>query len=290
MKSSSTVIEASGRDRLGIGAWLVMFRELYECRELISRLIRRNIAGQFRQSFMGYVWIVLPPIALTLVFSLLRAANIVLVPDREGGMPYGLYVLIGSTVWGAFTQATITATTSIANAGNLVSKIYFPREALVVSSVGASAVNVLVQVGVIALAFLLFGFMPHIAAMAAIILFVPVYLFGIGLGFFLAPINTMMNDTARILQFLFQFGMFLAPTVYPTPLLAHVESNWQMMLYLLHHLNPISYFIYAFHGLVESGTLAFPLGLAIASGISVFTLLVGWRFFHICEPFLAERL
>lgn len=290
MQNPLTIYDPTGGDRFSARAWRTMFAELWECRELIHRLVARNISGQFRQSFLGYVWVALPPIALTIIFSLLREARIVNVPMAADAMPYALFALTGTTIWSSFTQTVSMATTSISNAGTLVSKIYFPREALVLSAVGNSMVNILVRLVVLILAFVLFGYLPAWQAIFIPLLFIPLFALALGLGFLLAPLNTMMNDTSKMLEFLFQFGMFLAPTIYPTPILAEATTDWQTGLYWLHNLNPVSHIMYAVHGLIEHGTLAGTLGLSVSVMLSFLVLALGWRFFHICEPFLAERL
>lgn len=267
-----------------------MFRELWESRELVRRLVSRNFTAQLRQSFLGYAWVVLPPVATTIIFALLRKADIVSVPMPEGAMPYAIFALVGTTVWGFFTQLTIMATGSIYNAGSLVSKVYFPREVLVLSAAGNAAINLTIRAGVVLLSFLLFLYPPHWQAIFAPLVLVPLVALALGLGLFLAPINTMMNDISRALEFLFQFGMFLAPTVYPTPDLAQVTSRWQQLLYWLHTLNPVSHFLYAIDSLIETGTFHLTAGFEVSTVLSFALLAFGWRFFHVCEPLLAERL
>ncbi len=285
-----TIIEAGARDRIQLSAWKVMVRELWASRELIARLSARNISGQFRQSFLGYIWMVLPPVALTVTFSLLREADIVNVSMPSGSMPYALFALVGATVWGTFTTAALSATNSLAVADTLVSKIYFPRETLVISAVATNLVNLAVQLVVLALTCLLVGFEPKVASLLSILLFVPMLLLSTGVGFFLAPLNAIMNDIQRLLQFIFQFGMFLAPTVYPTPDLAGATSAWQIGLYIMHKINPVTYFIDGMRSVMETGHLPAGPGLLAASIVSLLVFLAGWRFFHASEPFIAERL
>jgi len=293
----TTVYDASGRDRLSIGAWKCMVSEIWEYRELIYRLLMRAVAAPLRQSFLGYLWIVLPPLATALIFSVLRSAQIVMVPMEGHVMPYVLFALIGATIWGLFTQCVSSATASIANAGSLVSKIYFPRETLIISSVGTALFSGVVRMMVVVLMFVVLGFVPHATAMWIPVVMLPMIVFAIGLGFIFSILNTMMQDTARFLEFGFQFGMFLAPTVYPTPsfqaALDHAPAtgmNWQLMLYWLHTINPVTHFINATHHLIEYGMFTPSTGFYASVIISVLTLLVGWRLFHICEPLLAERL
>lgn len=284
------IIDAGNRSRIALSAWLVMLHELVEYRELIHRLVMRNIAGQFRQSFLGYLWIILPPVATTVIFTLLRKANIINVPMPEGSMPYALFALVGTTLWGLFTQITVSATTSVSNAGSLVSKIYFPREVLVLSAVGNAIIYFAIRVVVISISFMLFMYAPHWQVVFFPLILLPLVAFAIGIGLICAPINTMMHDMGQILTFCFQFGMFLAPTIYPTPDIATATSKWQVGLYWLHTINPVSHFIHAIDTLIETGAFFMDIGYIFSSIIGALTLMIGWRFFHICEPLLAERL
>lgn len=285
-----TIFDGSNRDRLSIAAWRVMFAELWEFRELICRLAARNITGQFRQSFLGYLWIVAPPLATTVIFSLLRSAQIVQVPMPDGAMPYPLFALVGATVWGLFTQLSTVATGSLASAGTLVSKIYFPREVLVFSGLGTVLVSLVVRLLVVALSFVLFGYRPSIAVVWAPLLLIPVLVLALGIGLLLAPINTMMNDIGRLLEFAFQFGIFLAPILYPTPNPDSLQSRWEFGLYWLHTLNPISHCLYALQRLIEQGVFYWTPGLIFSIGFTLLLFFAAWRFFHVCEPLLAERL
>jgi len=287
---TATTYDASNNDRLSVSAWAGMFGEFWEYRELTWRLMSRNFSAQFRQSFLGYLWVILPPVATTIVFALLRQAQIVNVAMPAGAMPYLLFALIGTTVWSFFTQLTLMATGSIAGAGSLVSKVYFPREVLVVSAAGSAVINFVIRLVVVGLTLLLLRYTPHWQAVLAPLILVPMAALAIGLGLFFAPINTMVSDMGRLLEFAFQFGLFLAPTVYPTPPLATLSGRWESLLFWLHSLNPVSHFLYAMQSLIETGTFAVTRGLAVSTVLSCLVLALGWRFFHICEPLLAERL
>ncbi|OGV42602.1 MAG: hypothetical protein A2X46_04885 [Lentisphaerae bacterium GWF2_57_35] len=282
--------DAMGRARFSLNVWVLMCREMWDCRQLSWRLIVRNLSGQVRQSFLGWVWIALPPVATTIIFALLKKASIVNVPMPSESMPYVLFVLLGTTIWQFFSQATIMATNSIVNAGNLVSKVYFPREVLVVSAAAGVWLNLAIRVAVIGLTCLLLAYKPAPAALLAPLLLVPLFLLGLGLGMLFAPINAMMHDMSRMLEFAFQFGMFLAPTIYPTPKLASCTTSWQTGLYWLHTLNPVTHYMHAVNELVERGSFIPDVGLVAATIISILIFFIGWRFFHLCEPLLAERL
>lgn len=285
-----TTYDASGRDRIALSAWRVMFRELLDYRELISRLVSRNFAAQFKQSFLGYVWIILPPVATTLVFALLREANLVNVPMAGDAMPYALFSLVGVTLWGGFTQFTMAATGSIAAGGNLVSKVYFPREVLVLSAIGNALIGFLIRCGVILLSFAAFLYLPHWEVVLVPLLLLPMFAMAIGVGMLFAPVNTMMHDMSRMLEFVFQFGMFIVPSVFPTPDLTQAATFWERTLYWIHIVNPITHFINVARDAMHTGDVALTTGYTVSAVLGFLVLGIGWRFFHICEPLLAERL
>ncbi len=285
-----SVYDASGRDRIALSAWRQMARELIEFRELVHRLVMRNFTSQFRQSFLGALWIAFPPIATTMVFALLRKASIVDIPMEGIRMPYALFALVGVTIWGTFTQVVLAATGAINAGGALVSKVYFPREVLVMSAVGGALIGALIRTVVVLVSFATFFYVPHWQIILTPIALIPMLFFAVGIGLFFAPINTMMHDMGRILEFVFQFGMFLVPTIYPTPSIDRAETAWQVGLFWLHRLNPVSYSIDAARALIDTGSYAFGPGYFASAVLGFLVFAIGWRFFHVCEPLLAERL
>ena len=295
VREEISINEPSRHSLVSLDAWREMIWELRDSRELIYRLWYRDLAGQFRQSFLGLVWLVLPPIATTVTFTFLRSAKIVNVPMEDQILPYVLFVLIGSTVWQMFASITMQVTTCIARAGALVSKIYFPREALAISALGRALIAVLIQSGVVLSMFAVLRFLPHWQVVLIPITLIPLAALSVGLGMMFAPVNSVVHDTSRVLNLLFQFAMFLAPTVYPTPSFSSIATDgWSLAspktLFWLHTLNPVSHFINAARDLVQYGNLTHPAAYILTSGISLLILVVGWRFFHLSEPLVAERI
>jgi len=289
-----TVNESRNQANLSVLAWRRMFSELWESRELIHRLWYRDFIGQFKQSFLGIAWLVLPPLAVTLVFTFLRSAKIMNVPEQESALPYVLFVLVGSTVWQMFSSVTVQVTSCIAGAGGLVSKSYFPREALAISAFGKALVATIVQAGAIVLVFAAFGFLPHWEAVFIPLALIPLAALSLGLGMVFAPIHAVMRDTGQALSVLFRFGMFLAPTVYPTPSLSSIaeadSSVTLKALFWFHSLNPVSHFMTAIRDLIQYGSLTEPTLFGVVAGFSFLVLAVGWRFFDLCESLVVERI
>lgn len=289
-----TVIEAGYRSRRSWRTWGTMARELWESRELIHRLWYRDFFGHLRQSFLGVLWMIFPPVATTLIFDVLRRASVVHISMEGQVLPYFLFVLIGSTLWQMFSSSAVDVTHCITGGAGLVSRVYFPRVALAMSVLGRSLVGSAIQLGVVFLSFFVAGYVPHWQVVFLPFLLVPLAFFSLGLGMFFAPIHSVVRDTAQALNVILRFAMFLAPTVYPSPTFEAAVGrggSWvSATLFYLHTLNPVSHFMTAARDLVQYGTLTQPLALLAAVGASFLVLALGWRFFYLCEPIVGERL
>ena len=268
-----------------MAAWKDMASELYATRELVWRLVHREFVSRYKQTYIGVFWAVLPPVATTIVFSFLSMSRVMNVGPTA--LPYPLFVLVGSTIWVLFSQGTVGVSGSIAAGGSLVSKVYFPREVLALSAMGSVLIAFLIQSLVVIVTFALYLQVPAWQAVLVPLALAPLVLLSLGLGLLLAPFNTMVRDVGKLVEFVLRFAMFLAPTVYPTP--ANPDTWTKQVLTVLHQVNPVSHFMTAARDLVTEGHLSEPEFYAAAAVCSVMVFLVGWRFFHICEPMLAER-
>ena len=111
-----------------------MFAELVESRRLIWLLILRDISVRYRQSILGYVWAVIPQLATVGVFALLHASRVL--PIGGTRITYVAYALWGVGAWQLFAGCLSSCMTSLVSSGTLVTKVNFPREALVIAALG----------------------------------------------------------------------------------------------------------------------------------------------------------
>ena len=112
-----------------------LWNDVLQSRELAWRLTVRDIRAQYRRSFVGIAWALLGPLSTTLSFSLLQRQRIIAVSDTEMGIAYPVYVMIGTLLWGLFTEAYNMTLSTTKTTGALLTKVRFPREALLVSGV-----------------------------------------------------------------------------------------------------------------------------------------------------------
>ncbi|MDD2890553.1 MAG: ABC transporter permease [bacterium] len=279
MNQPSYVVYTSGKSRKkGIEIWKDMCLELIRSRELISRLFIRDLIGRYKQSLFGHLWVVINPFVAIGTFILLNRAGILNIGHTD--IPYPLFALIGLSVWQLFSGGVMIASHSILSAGGMISKINFPREALVFSAMGQVIFDFLVRFCLIVLFFIIFKFVPSWGILLFPFALIPLIFLTLGLGMLLSIVNTVIRDTANIVSIFITFLMFLTPVLYPVPLRFSRVFKF----------NPLSPLITAPRDLIAYGYIKEPTGFWIMSVVSVLIFLVCWQIFHLAETKLPERL
>ena len=260
-----------GVQRDGVGGWQIMFRELTESSRLIWLLMLRDISVRYRQSILGYIWAVVPQIATVAVFAFLHSSQVL--PIGGTKIPYIAYSLWGISMWQLFAGCLTNCANSLTSSGSLVTKINFPREALVIGALGQPAFDFVVRLIPVVAVFIWCGVVPSWQSMFTPLLLVPIVLLALGLGFVLSIANLVIRDTANALGIALTIGMFLTPVLYPPPV------RWPF--YLINLLNPLSPLLGASQDLVAGGFLTQPEMFAAACIFSMGLFFGGWRAFRI---------
>lgn len=211
-------------------SWFNYLKELTTYRQLLRFFIWRDITVRYKQTFLGFAWVIIKPLMTMLMFSFIFGLVAHFPSDN---VSYPLFVLAGMLPWQYFANCTVDSCVALINNSTLITKAYFPRLVLPVSSVTAQAVDL----GVNGLLFLLLipilGSWPpfdHLIFIPFIVLWT--YLFCLGTGIWLASLTTRYRDVKFLMTFLVQFGMFLSPVGYGTFL---VPEKW-LFYYML---NPL---------------------------------------------------
>jgi lipopolysaccharide transport system permease protein len=278
-QTAVTIYEATGRPQ-GFAAWAILVRDLAQSRELIWRFFVRDLSAKYKQSVFGYVWALGPPLMTVAVFAFLARNKVIAVGDT--GMPYPAYVLLGLAVWGLFAGGVTSTTMSLTGAAGVLQKMDFPRESLVFASFGQALVDTSIRFGLVAVVFLFYGVPVRWTTLAIPLVLVPLVLLTLGVGFMLSVLNALTRDVSSAIGLALQFGMFLAPVVYPP------RTTWPSLL--INYLNPVSPFVVATHDLVSRGELTMPVPLAVASLLGLLLFLLGWRLFRLAQPVIGERI
>lgn len=257
--------------RRGWHVWRTIINEFLNSRELIWRLILRDIAARYRQSMFGYLWAVLPSIVTVIVFAALTQSQTI--PVAETALPYVAYALWSISVWQLFAGCLSVCTNSLVSAGSLVSKVNFPKEALVIAAIGHPLLDFMIRLVLVAFVFIWYG-VPFKAQMIFVpFILLPAILLAIGLSFVLSIINLVLRDIGSILGVTLTFGMFLTPVLYPPP------TTWPSSL--INILNPLSPVLIASQDVIAYGSLLQPQAFLFSSLFSMLVFLVGWRLFRL---------
>jgi lipopolysaccharide transport system permease protein len=260
-----------GVQRSGVGGWQIMFQELVESRRLIWLLILRDLSVRYRQSILGYVWAVVPQIATIAVFAFLNSSRVL--PIGGTKIPYVAYSLWGMSVWQLFAGCLTNCANSLTASGSLVTKINFPREALVIAALGQPAFDFVVRLVPVVAVFIWCGVVPPWQSLFMPLFLLPVVVLGLGLGFVLSIANLVIRDTANALGTALTIAMFLTPVLYPPPV------RWPF--YLINVLNPLSPLVAASQDLIAGGFLTQPEMFIAACIFSTALFLASWRAFRI---------
>jgi lipopolysaccharide transport system permease protein len=205
-------------------------REVWDYRELLLFLTWRDIKVRYRQTVLGAAWAILQPVLSVVVFSVFFGK---LAGMPSDGLPYPVFAYCGLVPWQLFAFALSSSANSLVANQHLVSKVYFPRLVVPLSTVIAGLVDFGIAFAVLLLIMLYYGIVP-MAAIAALPFFVLLAVgaaIAVGLG--LSALNVRFRDVRHTIPFLTQFWLFATPIAYPSSL---VPEKWRA----LYGLNPMA--------------------------------------------------
>ncbi len=253
------------------------WRELWAYRELLWVLTARDIKVRYKQTVLGAGWAILRPFITMVIFSVVFGQ---LAKMPSDGYPYPVFVYAALLPWTFFAAAIGTSGGSLVGSSHLVSKVYFPRLIIPLSSVGAGLVDLLISTGILLLMMLYYGVGWSWNLLAAPLLLLFVIFTALGVGTLLSALTVAYRDFTHLTPFMVQIWLYITPVIFPVSL---VPERWQWLLYI----NPMT-------GLVEGFRSAFlgkPFdlnGLGISFAIAIAVFLVGVAYFEKVERRFAD--
>lgn len=255
-----------------------IFRVFGQYRELLNQLTMREIKQRYKQSVLGYAWVILNPFFTMLVMAFVFSI-IMRIPDL--GVPYPIYLYAGLLPWTLFTNSlTSSANALVGNAG-LLSKIYFPREIFVLSTILAKIVDFLLSCSI----FVIFMIYYQVPLSWNILWVIPIFLiqqiFTYGLSLFLAAANLFYRDIQYLLSLILLIWMYLTPVIYATEFFP-AKYQW------IFKLNPMAVIINAYRKVILAQGTPNLQSLGIALGVSVIILAITYQLFKKAEGVFAD--
>jgi len=255
----------------------VDLHELWAYRELVTAFTLRDIKLRYKQTGLGIVWAVLQPV-LTMVIFTVFFGGLAKIPSD--GVPYPLFVLSALLPWTLFAEGLTRSTTSMVTNSNILTKVYFPRLIMPLSSIISPLVDFAVSFIVLIAMMIYYGFVPTLN-----ILFLPVFLLlalatALGVGLWLSALNVKYRDFQYTVPFLIQIWMFASPVVYAASLVPDSMRVW-------YGLNPMAGVIEGFRwALLGTGT---PSAMVLVSvGMVIVLLIFGMFYFRRMEQYYAD--
>ena len=257
-----------------------MFRDLKQANELGVRLTKRNIKAMYRQSLLGYVWSVLPPLITALLWVFLNSQGVVKV--AAPGIPYPLFVIIGTMLWQVFMESVNAPMKGITSGRSMLAKINFPRESLILTGMYEVVFNLMIKLGLILIVFIYYGLTPSFSALASLLGFLVMVVLGSSFGLILVPIGMLYTDIQRGIGLVLRFGMYLTPVIYPMP-----KSGLAAKLMAFNPVAPV--LTYTRELLVGTATSVNMSFVAISIG-AVLLFFFGLFLYRLSMPIIIERI
>ncbi|GGH97704.1 transport permease protein [Arthrobacter liuii] len=292
-----SVISTSELTTPGLGGGL---RDLKQSSFLLKLLVRKELKVRYRGSVLGLLWSYVKPGVQFIVFYV--ALGIFLGLERSPKNPdglanYAVYLFSGIVLINFFSEALGNAARSIVMNGNLIKKIYLPRELFPVASVWVSAVHFFPQLVVLVGGCVLAGWHPNpLQLLAAVAGFVIVALLATGLGLLFGSANVYFRDSENLVDMLLMIATWASPVMYAWSM---VEQKLGTAAFAVYQANPITIgvelFHYAFWFPTTDGSAAMPpnlfsLWLPVGLVVAVVILLLGQYTFRRLEGRFAQEL
>lgn len=249
-------------------------------RQLAWRLLVRNISSQYRETMLGYLWALLPPLVTTGVWVFLSSQRVV--SFDTGDIPYPAFVLIGTVLWQTFGDAINAPLRVITASKPMLSKVNFPHESLLLVALGEVLFNFAVRCVLLIAVFLLLKVPLGLGALLVPLGVAAVILVGMTLGLVLTPMGLLYQDIRRGLQLILQFWMYLTPVIYPPPQTG--IASW------LNYINPVSPLISTTRDWIVGGTALYLNAFCIVVVASLLLLVVATAAYRVVMPILIERM
>lgn len=272
MNSKELVIEAGKIEK-------TYWRDLWNYRELFLFLAWRDILVRYKQTVIGVLWALLRPFLTMVIFTIVfgKIAGL-----SQEGAPYALVVFAALLPWQFFSNTFSEASNSLIGNAGMISKVYFPRLTIPMSSAAVGLVDFAVSFVILVGMMIWYQWVPSIYILWLPFFILVALLLALGGGIWVAALTVRYRDFRFITPFIVQMGLYVSPVGYPS---SSVPEQWR----LLYSLNPMVGVIDGFRwAILGSATPIYWPGFALSLVISVIILITGIYYFRKTEKTFAD--
>ena len=264
-------------------------RDVWQYRHVLGSLTVRELRIRYKQSMLGVGWAVCVPLSMMLIFTFVFTRAVRVTDSMDLSMPYALFAFAGLVPWTFFASGLNGCVNSLVANRNLVTKVYFPREILPLSCIGAALADFAVASAVLVGLIGYFHFSSGWSFQATpALLFLPIVLavqiiMMVGIGLLLAMANLFYRDVRQLFSVAIQLWMFATNVVYPL----RNDGSWAGRIVSLNPMTPV---IGAYRDCLVEGRLPEAGPFVYALFFAVAVLVFGWACFHRAGYQFAERI
>ncbi|WP_460543162.1 ABC transporter permease [Glycomyces halotolerans] len=267
------------------------FTALLRHRHALSVLIRRDLAVKYQSTFMGYVWSLIEPLGLALIYWLIFSVVFDSGRDLPGDAGYPLFIVSGIFAWQWFTTAVNEGTKSLGGQSSLITVMKVPREVFPVSKVAARFAEYVVGFPILILMAVFFGGRFGVNLLWLIPAILVQAMFLTGLVFILAAINVLYKDVQRFMSLFMRVLFYTSAIIYPLQRVEEALKSQDLeVAYTIFTFNPLVTIFQLHRAVWIPGLAPNAYQIATAVGVSIILLFFGRWIFYRLEPRVLKAL
>lgn len=272
LKKQTLVIEAGRTERH-------YWRDVWRFRELFYFLAWRDILVRYKQTVIGVLWALMRPLITIVVFTIVFG-GIAKLPSA--GAPYSVLVCAAMIPWQFFATAFSEVGNSLVGSTSLITKTYFPRLLIPVSTVAVAFVDFLISFFILVGLMLWYGISPSWRVLALPVFTIVAAAAALGTGLWIAALNVTYRDFRHLIPLILQLGLFISPVGFSSSV---VPEEWRILYFLNPMVGVIDGFRWSLLG--DSAQLYWP-GFALSVALVFLILISGVAFFRRTERTFAD--
>lgn len=274
-------MESTEKNNSLIGTLLRVVGNIHKFQFFLGQLVRMNILGLYKNSFIGLFWLFIIPIVSIFIWLILNNGGIIEPGDTD--IPYPAYVLLSTSIWAFFYDGYRNSSTIINRGASILIMNQIPGELLIAETIIVHVIKFSIPLGINLIALLFFGVKFSLVALLFPLALIPLLLAGISIGLLVAIFRVIATDLSNIADEGMKLLMFLTPVVYSPK----INIGWlsEIIAY-----NPLTYLIGFPRNLLTTGKFYEPQLFLLCSAAVCLLFLFMLRFYLLMSPRVLERL
>jgi lipopolysaccharide transport system permease protein len=279
MELKTTVYQKENNSKIG-KLLKDSLNDMFSSRFLAKQLAIRDIKAQYRQSYLGIIWAFVTPLTTALVWVILSKSGTIQLTDT--GVPYPVFAFSGTLLWSIVTDSINAPMLNTNAARGILTKINFPKEALILSGVYKLISNSLIKIALLVLFLIVYGVGFHSSILLFPLAFLGIIFFGTTIGLFVTPIGMLYQDVGKIITMGLSFLMYATPVVYAIPKTGILKTLMEM--------NPLTPLLATTRNLLFGQNIDFMMYYFGVFGVCIPLFFIGLVFYRISIPIIVERM